>query len=175
MITYQVGDATNVDLMPKGNKIICHICNDAARWGSGFVLSLRKRWPRVETEYRNVGPQALGTVQYVNVGNEYQPGLNDTTIANMIAQHNIQFATRPPIRYVALAQCLLDVRRVALLHTHAASIHMPMIGSGLAGGNWEIIDGMIEDAFEGIDVTIYKFVDTKSDSYVGDSDIEARK
>jgi len=39
-IKYVVGDAT----APKmdGAKIICHVCNNIAGWGKGFVLALSK-------------------------------------------------------------------------------------------------------------------------------------
>lgn len=40
-----------------------------------------------------------------------------------------------------------------------ASVHMPKIGAGLAGGRWEIIEKMIRGTLvkENIDTTVYLF------------------
>jgi hypothetical protein len=37
-------------------------------------------------------------------------------------------------------------------------IGLPMIGSGLAGGDWAIIERLIEVELEGEDITIIKYV-----------------
>jgi hypothetical protein len=39
------------------------------------------------------------------------------------------------------------------------SIAIPFnLGCGLAGGNWDTVDKIIEDVFDDYDVTIYKFM-----------------
>ena len=48
----------------------------------------------------------------------------------------------PPIRYEAVRACL---RRLAVEARVGASVHMPRIGCGLAGGRWEEIEPMILD------------------------------
>ena len=54
-------------------------------------------------------------------------------------QHGIkQHGGQPPIRYDALRTCLAKVARKAL-ETNA-SVHMPRIGCGLAGGKWEAVE-----------------------------------
>ena len=50
-INYIKGDATCPQ--GKGNKIICHICNDVGGWGKGFVLAVSKKWKQPEAEYRD--------------------------------------------------------------------------------------------------------------------------
>ena len=48
----------------------------------------------------------------------------------------------PPIRHEAIAKGL---ERVADFATaNGASVHMPRIGCGLAGGKWEAIEPIIE-------------------------------
>lgn len=61
----------------------------------------------------------------------------------------------PPIRYEAVREGL---RRVAeFARNHGASIHMPRIGCGLAGGSWDEMASIIEDELigKGLDVTVY--------------------
>lgn len=45
-ISYVRGDATNP--LGRGEKIICHCCNDRGGRGKGFVLSLSKKWEAPE-------------------------------------------------------------------------------------------------------------------------------
>ncbi len=68
-ISYLKGDATVP--VGRGNRVICHVCNDIGGWGRGFVLALSKRWKEPETQYRawyklgSTGGFRLGTIQYV--------------------------------------------------------------------------------------------------------------
>lgn len=168
MIQYVQGDATH----PQGSgpKIITHCCNDIGAWGAGFVEALSKSWPLSEQAYREwhkaqnklmddsifkgqtetSGPFKLGEVQFVLVG----PKL---WVANIIGQHRVGMGAdnRPPIRYDAIQQGLKKVHRHVL--THSASVHMPRMGAGLAGGRWDAIEKLIqvELAVKGVHVTVY--------------------
>ncbi|MFD8494907.1 macro domain-containing protein [Amycolatopsis sp. NPDC059657] len=135
------GDATSPHA--KGPKIIAHVCNDLGGWGKGFVLAISKRWPEPEHAYRawhRARPGndfGLGAIQLIRVR-------ADTWVANMIAQHGMRVGSKgPPIRYDAVASCLADVASHAL--RLGASVHMPRIGCGLAGGRWERIEPIITD------------------------------
>jgi hypothetical protein len=48
-----------------------------------------------------------------------------------------------PLKYNELRKCLIQLRKVAA--ELSCSIHMPAIGAGNAGGDWNIIIGMIHD------------------------------
>lgn len=152
-IQYLAGDATVPQA--KGPKIIAHVCNDRGRWGKGFVLAVSARWQEPEKAYRKWYRErsstdfGLGAVQVVEVGR----GL---WVANMVGQHGTKTGSAgPPIRYEAVDQCL------RLLAEHAvklkASVHMPRIGCGLAGGKWERIEPLLAArlADRGIAVTVY--------------------
>ncbi len=152
-IRYVEGDAT--DPAGPGKKILVHVCNDIGKWGKGFVLAVSRRWKEPEQAYRAaftsaVTPQ-LGDVQFVPV--------SDTiTVANLVGQHGV--ATRrgsPPVRYDAIRDGLSRVGTHAL--EHAASVHMPRIGCGLAGGDWTQIEPIIAETLSArnIDVTVYDF------------------
>lgn len=74
----------------------------------------------------------------------------------MIGQHRLRRRSgRPPIRYEAVRKGLENVAEFAI--DHDASIHMPRIGAGLAGGDWHTIEGIIKEtlAARGIEVTVY--------------------
>jgi O-acetyl-ADP-ribose deacetylase (regulator of RNase III) len=147
-ITYLKGDATN----PQGDskkKIIVHICNDIGAWGAGFVLAVSKRWDDPEESYRNMPEElrTLGNVMFV-------PVENDIIVANMIAQHDVRPDKygKPPIRFQALQDCLLKVNEYA--KNINATVHMPRIGCGLAGGKWELVEKVINKTLQ-VDVYVY--------------------
>ena len=157
MITYLNGDATE----PKvdGPKIIAHVCNNIGAWGRGFVLSLSLRYPLAERAYRgwyqqNIDhnridpPFKLGEVQFVQIGDVY--------IANMIGQHGI-FPVEgvSPVRYDAIEACL-NIVSVAAKNRNA-SVHMPRIGCGLAGGKWSDVEPILARTLKDLDVYVYDF------------------
>jgi len=155
LLNFVVGDATCPN--GEGAKVIVHICNDQGGWGKGFVLAVSKRWKEPETAYRNwhrqggSPPFELGSVQFVKVEDQIW-------IANLIGQQGMGHANgKPPIRYEAVRRGLEEVAEFAL--KHHASVHMPRIGCGLAGGKWDEIQPIIEQTLiaQDIAVTVYDF------------------
>ena len=168
-IRYVLGDAT----YPQGDgaKIIAHCCNTVGAWGRGFVLALSRRWSQPERAYRiwhrnrettaivSLADKtisvpmtfALGEVQLVAVESQ---GLY---VANIIGQEGVRRdgRERSPVRYDAIRLGLERVRFYAV--ELGASVHMPRIGAGLAGGRWSMIETIVRDelAAHGISVTIY--------------------
>jgi O-acetyl-ADP-ribose deacetylase (regulator of RNase III) len=66
----------------------------------------------------------------------------DVWVANMLGQHGIKGTKEGlPISYGAVEKCLAKVAKKAV--ELEASIHMPRIGCGLAGGKWEEIEPII--------------------------------
>ncbi|GHJ42693.1 Appr-1-p processing protein [Catellatospora sp. TT07R-123] len=152
-LTIIKGDATSPQA--KGPKVIAHVCNDLGGWGKGFVLAVSKRWPEPERDFRAWHRQrsgndfGLGAVRLV-------PVAPDLWVANMVGQRGIRTGSGgPPIRYDAVERCL------AALAGHAerlgASVHLPRIGCGLAGGKWSQIEPIIVRTLcaRGIATTVY--------------------
>jgi hypothetical protein len=141
-IKYVKGSATDIAKFhqnaPEADKhVIAHICNDYGGWGSGFVLALSKLSTLPEKAYRSIPLEDLwlGYTQLV----EINPVVS---AANMVAQQGNSRPGEPAVRYVALALCL-DSLSVKLRDTNTA-VHMPRIGCGLGGGNWQTIEPIIE-------------------------------
>lgn len=153
-IRYAVGDATDSGGRPA---IIAHVCNDAGKWGKGFVLALSARYPHAGVAYRRWyeggtadAPFRLGAVQFVDVNDRL-------TVANMVAQRGVasKKSPGPRISYDALAACLRTVAGEALARRRA--VQMPRIGAGLAGGLWPVIEALIHERLirQGVHVTVY--------------------
>ena len=157
-ITYLKGDATNPISTNNKSRIIPHVCNNKGGWGRGFVLALSAKWPEPEENYRKWANQkdegwpefGLGEIQLVEVE-------TDLFVANMIGQHDVCWiGDIPPVRYDRIRQCL---NKVAIMADQLdASVHMPRIASGLAGGTWQVVEGLIKETLvaKGIDVFVFK-------------------
>lgn len=153
-VNYVKGDATAP--VGTGNKIIVHVCNDIGGWGKGFVMAISKKWKTPEQEFRKWHSSGdgfeLGKVQLVQVDDELW-------VANLIGQHKIYKDEngKPPIRYDAIRKGIAEVQRLA--NQLNASVHMPRIGCGLAGGNWEEIEPILRDELIalGTQTTVYDF------------------
>lgn len=144
-LTYLIGDATEPKLK-YGFNIIAHICNNSGGWGRGFVMALSRKWDRPEKRYRQWAsggtyiPFELGYNQYVRVGGE-----EDIYVCNMIAQDGFASEERPvAVDYTALESCLSDLAAIQdSVDPMPLTVHMPRIGTGLGGGDWEIIEDII--------------------------------
>lgn len=174
-ITYTTGDATHPRGSETETKIIAHICNDIGAWGAGFVVALSKRWALPQIAYsksfhpqRSIDPgyPKLGDVQFIDIPRIYTVGEGRIIVANMIAQSGIGKRNGiPPIRYDALEKCLNEIAdHVSAKLTvspsgknKSVSVHMPRIGTGLAGGTWDKIEPLILWSLvrHGIPVTVY--------------------
>lgn len=148
-IQYTKGDATSPQTL--GNKVIVHVCNDIGGWGKGFVMAISKRWKEPEKLYRewfkSKNDFELGKVQFVQVE-------ENLWVANLIGQHKINKDENggAPIRYNAIEEGLNEVAVFA--KENNASVHMPRIGCGLAGGRWEMIEPIISKTLSNTDVEV---------------------
>lgn len=151
MIHYLSGDAAAP--VGGGHKFIIHVCNDRGFWNKGFVLSLSRKWREPETAYRAWARHKrlfkLGNIQRVIVA-------PDIMVFNMLAQSGIRSAANPkPIRYDALDKCLKKIADQA--NKYRATVHLPRIGCGLAGGDWLRVSSIIDQTLssQGIHPYVY--------------------
>lgn len=158
-INYVEGDATEpYDRHPGKPIIIAHVCNDVGGWGRGFVMALSAKDKRPEKAYRT---HVTGDSSSLKLGDtimtlfdptgEEGEDVNDVFVANMIAQRGFATVTNNvPLDYKALRTCLDEVGQEAA--KMEASVHMPRIGCGLAGGDWAKVEEIILETL----VDIYK-------------------
>ncbi|WP_030686691.1 macro domain-containing protein [Streptomyces globisporus] len=156
VIEYVKGDATAP--RGKGVRIVAHVCNDLGGWGKGFVLAVSRRWPEPEAAYRRwrreraANDFGLGAAQFVQVSSWLW-------VANLVGQRGVRTgrSTGVPVRYEAIDAALgrLADKAVEL----EASVHMPRIGCGLAGGTWDRVEPLVRERLveRGISVTVYDF------------------
>jgi O-acetyl-ADP-ribose deacetylase (regulator of RNase III) len=159
-VEYVKGDATK----PRGGgrKIVAFIINDKGlSWGAGFARAVQEKWPDVLAsfqDWRRSKPAefALGNIATARID-------TDLTAVMMVSQQGYGESVKPRIRYSALEACL---NRLADEATKTnASVHMPRIGSGQAGGSWWVIAELVEGILvkRGIRVTIYDLPESRKE------------
>jgi len=183
-IKYVIGDATNPPAPADASKdtvAIVQCCNNVGMYGAGFSGALSRRYPIVEESYRywartgytlsgSKCPFELGSIYFLSIpsgtSEEYQK--RETMVINIIGQRGVCSRENPhPIDYEALRKGLDQVEKCisldAGLDMHGCfqpdpiNIHMPRIGCGLAGGDWAIVEKIINETLidKGVSVTVY--------------------
>ncbi len=152
-ITYVTGDATQ----PRGEgpRIVAHLVNDQARaWGGrGFAIDLKRAQPRAADAYR---AWTIARPDNLRLGNVHLVDMGDgISIASLVAQEGFGDAGTPRLRYGALGECLEKLSAAA--QRGDASVHLPRIGAGQAGGVWRLVADLIEDKLSrfGVKVLVY--------------------
>jgi O-acetyl-ADP-ribose deacetylase (regulator of RNase III) len=151
-IQYLKGDATQ----PRGTgaRMIVQVVNDKAiTWGKGFSVAVRKKWPYAQKEFTR---WVFESRPEFKLGNIHVAKLEESLeLASLVAQHGYGPSLFPRIQYSALEACLSQI--AARARETSASVHMPRIGCGEAGGDWNIVSEIIDETLsrESIPVTVY--------------------
>ena len=130
MIEYRKGNLLDVT-----EGIILHGCNAQGVMGSGVALAIKQAYPEAYQEYLN-DSMILGFISdyWVNY---------DLVIINGITQ---EFYGRDGKRYVNYkAICDVFTQAVSMGRLYGFTLNFPKIGAGLGGGDWNIIEQLIND------------------------------
>lgn len=131
--------------------LIVHGCNCFNTMGAGIAKSIADRFPAAyQADLRTVkgAREKLGTITVADI----ECGDHMLTIVNAYTQYDIKRGIINA-NYDAIRQSF----RVIKSRYHGKRLGYPMIGAGLAGGNWEIISSIIEDELTGEDHTLVRF------------------
>jgi hypothetical protein len=151
-IEYVIGDATAPG--GSGERVVAQIVNNRTpTWTPlGFPGAVKKKWPHAQADFHvwatNRENLTLGRTHHTEV----KPGLH---LMSMVAQAGFGPSPVPRLRYEALRDCLRSVCEFA--KERKASVHLPRIGAGQAGGSWPIIRDLIEEeiGWKGVKVLVY--------------------
>jgi hypothetical protein len=138
----------------EGRKLIAHVVSDATpNWGGrGAAIAIKRKWPAAQEAFRrwfgNSRRRPLGDVHFCEV----EEGLE---VATMICQRGYGPSDTPRIRYAAIERALGLV--AARARATDASIHIPRIGCGQAGGAWMLVEELVNSILtsDGLSVTVY--------------------
>lgn len=125
--------------------VVAHVVNDAAHaWGRhGAAAALQRTSPDAASafHYWTIASDdnlTLGNVHQVDV----RVGDRPATVVSLVAQKGFGPSAAPRLSYVALAEALDKLADIA--SRKEATVHIPRIGAGQAGGRWDLIEATIE-------------------------------
>lgn len=119
---------------------IVHGCNACGVMGSGVALAVKKMYPGAFESYREIYED-----EGLDLGTPYPfCPTTDLCIWNAITQEGFGQPDRN-CSYDAIQTCFEEINAAVISFEEIdKEIHIPAIGAGLGGGNWEIIREIIE-------------------------------
>lgn len=146
MITkYIKDDVRNTELSD-----IAHGVNCQNVMGSGVAKALYEKWPKVKSQFHSISEQ-LKTPEK-RLGFIWQVTCEDKNIWNLYTQLHYLPRNKRNVNYRALSDCFNG-----LINSGVKKLAIPKIGCGLAGGNWEFVEQLINDTVgDKIEIWVYE-------------------
>ena len=133
---YIVGNAIDAWLN-RDLSILAHQANCHCTMGSGFAKELKERIPKAwEADQQTY----IGDVNKLGDYSVYTPDNGVNVVYNLYGQYDYQ--SRQDTDYDALHSALTGMFLEVMPHD---VVGMPKIGSGLGGGSWNVIEGIIDE------------------------------
>ena len=148
MIEYRTGN-----LLDAQSGVIVHGCNMLGVMGAGVAKAIKDKYPECYTRYKlslesKDKPKLGDIIWYYHPWNEYESAKRDYLwIANALTQETC--GGDPTVRYVnyvAVANVFRIISNSNIEYNYFSDVHFPKIGAGLANGDWNIIEQIINDS-----------------------------
>jgi O-acetyl-ADP-ribose deacetylase (regulator of RNase III) len=132
----------DITLVRRG--VIGHQTNLQGVMGGGLALQIRKKFPMAYGAYTAlISKQKLGDCQIIMVSRDNGTPSQNLYIANLFGQDNFSTQKRET-DYDALRSALRKLNAWAT--ENIVEVYLPHgLGCGLAGGDWSIVEHMIEE------------------------------
>lgn len=144
IVRYIKGDITETDI-----KYIAHGVNCMDKMGSGVAKALFTKWPKVKEAYHlmTTGGDETQLGKMCGVGVER----GDKHVFNLYTQYNYGPGDKRYVNYAAIGEAFKTLANTGIGH-----LAIPKIGCGLAGGDWKIVEQIINDAVgDKLNITVY--------------------
>jgi len=142
-------------LADEGNfDLIVHGCNCFCCMGGGIALQIKQMWPEVfqaDCRTKSGDRSKMGTYSQCLVGTQGE----DLVVINAYTQYDHNSSILQ-VDYDAIRNVLKTI--VDNTCDSGTRIGLPLIGCGLAGGDWGVVKNIIEEELIGFDVTIVEYV-----------------
>ena len=140
------------DLFKTEIKYIVHGCNAQGVMGSGVAKIIREQYPEAYDEYRKMYVSATDKgLSSLPLGDVIWAESNGKWIGNAITQ---KFYGRDGQRYVsydAVARAMWEINKFC-----PGPVAMPKVGTGLGGGDWNVIAAIIESELKDVKPYVYE-------------------
>lgn len=138
------------DLFKSVETLIAHGCNAQGVMGAGVARVIKEKYPSAYESYvahkKKFGLE-MGRVIFAKS--------EDRVIANCITQKKFGSDGKKYVDYDAIREAMVQVNaycRVKKLNSFA----MPKIGAGLGGGDWSVIEKIIDETCNDTQAVVYE-------------------
>lgn len=129
--------------------IIMQGCNAQGVMGSGLAKDIRNKWPEVFSVYADyINDKRISGEGFMGDAIPFVPNESNVVIMNCITQEFYgKYGQEPGKRYVSYKAIDTAFRRVYefIKAGQMYDINYPLIGAGLANGDWSIISAIIDN------------------------------
>lgn len=128
------------NLLDVTSGIIVHGCNAQGVMGSGIALAVKQKYPGAYEIYKSIyeaNSLFLGDIAW------YEVTHGKLFIANAVTQEKYGRDGKRYVNYAAIVQCFKEA--ISTAYSCRYDLHFPCIGAGLGGGDWYIIEQLIND------------------------------
>lgn len=142
------------DLLEVKTGIIVHGCNARGTMGKGVAKAVKARYPGAYHLYRGMhrGP-GLTVGHIIPYGVPTLAPRTELLIVNAITQENYGTDKRQ-VDYEGLYRCFSQIPYLAQSY-QLPDVHFPLIGCGLAGGDWDIVEAIIKSTLKGLNMHLW--------------------
>lgn len=154
MLKYKVGDLCQALISGEVN-IIGHQANCFNTMNSGVAKAIKLAFPDAWQADQETTKGDIKKFGDLSLGIHYHDDGSIGAIYNLYGQYNYGYDQKGYTSYAKLTQALQVMRDDLLTGGNKWLIGFPKIGAGLGGGDWDTIAEIIDQVFEGFDVTIY--------------------
>lgn len=148
-----------LDLAESGQfDIIVHGCNCLCTMGSGIARQIRERYPKaylIDQMTEKGDANKLGKFTQAHIDgfkHNTDPTIRTIgrgfsfTVVNAYTQYGFHPRDKVNVSYEAVLNVFTQIKLLYDMNPQAPTrIGIPMIGAGLAGGDWSIIEDIIDD------------------------------
>lgn len=154
--TYREVEGDLIQLAKEGNfDVIAHGCNCFLTMSAGIAVAIANNFPdayfadqkTVSGDESKLGTFSTG-YHYLKDEDRYIEVLNCYTQFGFMRN-----SEKPPVDYDAIRDVLTKIN----VKHKWKSIGLPLIGCGLAGGDWNKVKGIIQETLTDMDVTIVHY------------------
>jgi O-acetyl-ADP-ribose deacetylase (regulator of RNase III) len=139
-IIYKYGD-----LLEAAEKYICHCVNAQGKMASGVAKLIRAKYPKAYNTYMNVHNS-----NGLRVGQIIGADCGQHIVLNLVGQKNYGYDGRVYIDYLGLRKGISAINKNV-----KEPVAFPMIGAGLAGGDWKLISEIIQEESTDFQPVVY--------------------
>lgn len=137
-IIYKTGNLITAD-----EGIIAHGCNAQGKMNSGVAKAIRENYPSAYDNYMwEHETKGLVLGKYIPIRDICREDKKSRIVLNCITQNNYGYDEKRYFSYDALAKVIETISNAGL--DEGIPIAFPKIGAGLGGGDWYIIEKIIE-------------------------------